>query len=169
MKPIKYALIGGGGFVSRRLAVDLYPIGEGVPSRDAQETYRHVVPFLKLDLTKREQPRAIELKPDDIAYNLSARMLSCKRRVFFWSVNHDGVESIFQMKEEKSVRVSPIATLKRSRDTPSQCRNSASVANLVTITAEWVMRPEVRLGNGVLASNDGMQEDNVARRRRFGE
>ncbi len=109
MNPMKHVLIGGDGFVGRHLAADLHSIGEEVLVADIQQgahdIYRHV-PFLKLDVTKPEQLRAIDLKPDDIVYNLSARMLSPimprrKRRAFFWPVNYDGVENILQFMEEK--------------------------------------------------------------------
>ena len=76
---MKHIIIGGDGFVGRHLADRLSRLGEEVVVGDIVKSdlpvYR-TVPFVTVDVTKPETFRAIDLQPDDVVYNLSARMLS---------------------------------------------------------------------------------------------
>jgi len=99
---MKHIIIGGDGFVGRHLADRLSRLGEEVVVGDIVKSdlpvYR-TVPFVTVDVTKPETFRAIDLQPDDVVYNLSARMLSpimprAKRHDFFFPVNTDGTRNI---------------------------------------------------------------------------
>jgi dTDP-glucose 4,6-dehydratase len=96
---MKHIIVGGNGFVGRHLAGDLHKMGETVIVADVAKSdldiYRHVS-FHKLDVTDRDNFDGLELEPDDIVYNLSAKMLSpimpkAARHDFFYPVNYTGV------------------------------------------------------------------------------
>jgi dTDP-glucose 4,6-dehydratase len=101
---MKHIIIGGDGFVGRKLAVNLVTAGEDVIIADiARGTDRHndTIPHCWFDVTQPETFKSVDLKADDVVYNLSARMLSpimprAKRHDFFWPVNYDGVVNILE-------------------------------------------------------------------------
>src|SRR5215510_7924280 len=99
---MKHLIIGGNGFVGRHLAADLLRLGQDVVVADIARSTLDIydrVPFLQLDITDRSSVAALPLAPDDVVYNLAARMLSpimprAARRDFFWPVNYQGVEHV---------------------------------------------------------------------------
>lgn len=106
---MKHIIIGGDGFVGQRLAANLAAQGEHVVIADiargaarGNDTLWHS----RFDVTDPTSFASVKLKPDDVVYNLSARMLSpimlrARRREFFWPVNHDGVRNILEWMESK--------------------------------------------------------------------
>jgi dTDP-glucose 4,6-dehydratase len=96
---MKHIIVGGDGFVGHHLASDLHKMGQSVVVADVvksgHEIYRHVA-FQKLDVTDRTHFDGLALEPDDVVYNLSAKMLSpimprAARYNFFYPVNYTGV------------------------------------------------------------------------------
>jgi dTDP-glucose 4,6-dehydratase len=109
---MRHILIGGDGFVGRFLAEDLHKRGETVLVADIVKSdlahYRSVE-FIELDVTDRQAFDRIALKPDDMVYNLSARMLSpilprAQRYDFFYPVNTQGVAHILDWMEKAGAR-----------------------------------------------------------------
>jgi dTDP-glucose 4,6-dehydratase len=106
---MRHIIIGGDGFVGRHLAARLADIGETVVVGDIIKSPLDVyarVPFVDIDVTKPETLDRLDLKPDDMVYNMSARMLSPlqpkhKRREFFWPVNTTGTENILTWMDAK--------------------------------------------------------------------
>lgn len=106
---MKHIIIGGDGFVGRYLAKDLHAMGEEVIVADVVKSDHTVyadVPFMQFDITARENFDALPLEPDDVVYNMSAKMLSpimprAKRHDFFWPVNYTGVEYLLDFMEER--------------------------------------------------------------------
>ncbi|MCO4053375.1 MAG: NAD(P)-dependent oxidoreductase [Bosea sp.] len=101
---MKHIIIGGDGFVGQRLANDLAALGEDVIIADihnsAHAAYRKAR-FIRIDVTDPMTLAAIPLAPDDVVYNLSAKMLSpimprAKRHEFFWPVNYNGTRNILE-------------------------------------------------------------------------
>lgn len=105
---MKHIIIGGDGFVGSHLAADLAAMGEKVLVADIHQSgHAHyaTVPFLKIDVTKADSVDAIPLSPDDLVYNLSAKMLSpivtrAERHDFFWPVNYHGTQNILSWMEK---------------------------------------------------------------------
>src|ERR1043166_4896609 len=99
---MKHLIIGGNGFVGRHLAADLLRLGQEVVVADIANSALDIydrVPFLPFDITDRSSVATLPVEPDDVVYNLAARMLSpimprAARRNFFWPVNYEGVEHI---------------------------------------------------------------------------
>lgn len=106
---MKHLLIGGDGFVGAALAADLHRRGEDVLVADIHRSaHAHYasVPFQRLDVTDRASFEALPLGPDDMVYNLSAKMLSpimprAKRHDFFWPVNHLGTANTLDFMESR--------------------------------------------------------------------
>jgi dTDP-glucose 4,6-dehydratase len=104
---MRHIIVGGDGFVGHILAANLAAQGETVIVADVTKSdYDHYakVPFVHLDVTKRRAFDALPLNPDDMVYNLSAKMLSpimpkAKRYDFFYPVNFHGTEHILQWME----------------------------------------------------------------------
>jgi dTDP-glucose 4,6-dehydratase len=105
---MKHIIIGGDGFVGHRLASDLVGLGEEVVVADIRNSGHALyggTRFVRVDVTAPETLRAIPLTPDDVVYNLSAKMLSpimprAKRHEFFWPVNHGGTRNILSWMED---------------------------------------------------------------------
>lgn len=103
-----HIIIGGDGFVGSHLAADLAAMGEDVLVCDIQKSgHAHyaTVPFRQIDVTRPESVDAIPLKPSDVVYNLSAKMLSPivtrrERHDFFWPVNYHGTKNILSWMEK---------------------------------------------------------------------
>lgn len=104
---MKHIIIGGDGFVGSHLAADLTAMGEDVLVCDIQKSaHPHYgqVPFQRVDVTDPASLNAIALTPDDLVYNLSAKMLSPivtrkERYDFFWPVNYHGTQNILAWME----------------------------------------------------------------------
>ena len=99
---MKHVIFGGDGFVGRYLARDLVARGERVIVADVQKSdlpHYAKAKFVHCDVTDAEQVYAVDIKSDDMVYNLSAKMLSplqvrAKRYDFFWPVNYFGAGHI---------------------------------------------------------------------------
>jgi len=104
---MKHIIIGGDGFVGQKLAADLLAENQDVVVADiVKSDHPHYakVPFVHVDVTRPTSLAKLEMGPDDVVYNLSAKMLSpimprAKRREFFWPVNYQGVKFILQRME----------------------------------------------------------------------
>lgn len=99
---MRHVIFGGDGFVGRHLAPKLVADGEDVIVADIVKSdlphYRKAK-FVHADVTDKAQVEAVGIKPDDMVYNLSAKMLSpiqvrAKRHDFFYPVNYFGTENI---------------------------------------------------------------------------
>ncbi|WP_421858139.1 NAD-dependent epimerase/dehydratase family protein [Oricola sp.] len=101
---MKHVIFGGDGFVGRQLAKDLVGRGEDVVVADiamGDVPHYDFVRFVPCDVTNPAMVAAVEIKPDDMVYNLSAKMLSpiqtrAKRAEFFWPVNYFGTVNIIE-------------------------------------------------------------------------
>lgn len=101
---MKHIIIGGDGFVGRHLAHDLVDRGEEVVVSDVVQSRLEVyakATFIHSDITDPAAVDALPITPDDVVYNLSARMLSpiqvrAKRHAFFWPVNFHGAENVMR-------------------------------------------------------------------------
>ncbi|RYE48793.1 MAG: NAD(P)-dependent oxidoreductase [Hyphomicrobiales bacterium] len=101
---MRHIIFGGDGFVGRHLAPRLLNAGHEVIVADIVKSdlphYRDVQ-FVKTDVTSDVSVRNLGIKPDDMVYNLSAKMLSpiqvrAKRHDFFFPVNYYGTENIIR-------------------------------------------------------------------------
>lgn len=101
---MRHVIFGGDGFVGRHLAPKLLGDGQEVVVVDIVKSdlahYRHAR-FVTCDVTDRDSVVNVAIRPDDMVYNLSAKMLSpiqvrAKRRDFFFPVNYHGTENIIQ-------------------------------------------------------------------------
>jgi len=101
---MKHVIFGGDGFVGRHLAERLVADGEEVVVADiARSDLAHYAraTHLDVDVTDASAVAAVPIAPDDMVYNLSAKMLSplqvrAKRRAFFYPVNYDGTKHIIE-------------------------------------------------------------------------
>ncbi|RIY01842.1 NAD(P)-dependent oxidoreductase [Aureimonas flava] len=101
---MKHVIFGGDGFVGRHLAQRLVSDGEEVVVADiAKGDLPHYArsTHLTVDVTDPAAVNAVPIAPDDMVYNLSAKMLSplqvrAKRRAFFYPVNYDGTKHIIE-------------------------------------------------------------------------
>ena len=109
---MRHIILGGDGFVGRRLASDLQALGEEVVVADIRKGPSAIydrVPFVHVDITDPASLRHLTIGADTMLYNLSARMLSpilprAQRRDFFWPVNCDGVANILAHMEQSGCR-----------------------------------------------------------------
>ena len=101
---MKHILFGGNGSVGRHLAARLVREGQDVIVCDvAKDSLPHHANcrFMKLDVTDKAQFMQLDIQPEDVVYNLSARTLSplmvrSKRRDFYWPVNYHGTVNIIE-------------------------------------------------------------------------
>ncbi len=99
---MRHIIFGGDGFVGRHLAPKLVADGEEVLVADIVKSdlpHYGKVRFVRTDVTDPAAVTALGIRPDDMVYNLSAKMLSpiqvrAKRHDFFWPVNYHGTENI---------------------------------------------------------------------------
>lgn len=99
---MKHVIFGGDGFVGRYLARDLSERGEDVLVADiAKSPLAHYanVRHVRCDVTDSASVMAVDIGPDDMVYNMSAKMLSpiqikAKRYEFFYPVNTFGAGNI---------------------------------------------------------------------------
>jgi dTDP-glucose 4,6-dehydratase len=109
---MRHIIIGGDGFVGRHLAADLKKAGESVIVGDIVKSdlgHYDTVDWAHVDVTDTGSFASIALKPDDVVYNLSARMLSpimprAKRHDFFYPVNYDGTVNILNWMDRAGAR-----------------------------------------------------------------
>jgi len=108
---MKHIIFGGDGFVGRVLAAKLVSEGQEVLVADiAKGACEHYgeADWVHLDVTKPDDFSQIAIKPRDVVYNLSAKMLSPivtrkERHDFFWPVNYHGTVNILEaMKAAKA-------------------------------------------------------------------
>ncbi|MEX0346789.1 MAG: NAD-dependent epimerase/dehydratase family protein [Rhizobiaceae bacterium] len=99
---MRHVIFGGDGFVGRHLAPKLMEDGHEVIVADISKSdlshYRDCR-FEFCDVTDADAVASLGIAPDDMIYNLSAKMLSpiqvrAKRHAFFWPVNYHGTENI---------------------------------------------------------------------------
>lgn len=106
---MRHILIGGDGFVGHQLAIELDRMGEKVLVADIAKSQHAVydrVPWVRLDITDKATFDVLELQPDDMVYNVAARMLSpilphAQRHDFFWPVNTEGVAHLLEYMEKR--------------------------------------------------------------------
>lgn len=99
---MRHIIIGGHGFLGRQLAQSLADLGEEVIVADSAYSDLPIygrVRHISMDVRDRQSFEAIPLAPDDMVYNMAAKMLSplqvrAKRHAFFWPVNFHGVENL---------------------------------------------------------------------------
>lgn len=105
---MKHIIFGGNGFVGRYTARDLLAAGEQVLvcdiAKDATLPIYQQAQFLEVDITKPDQVAKVPIAPDDIVYNLAARMLhpiikSAARYEYFYSVDYHGAVHIIDAME----------------------------------------------------------------------
>lgn len=105
---MRHVIFGGDGFVGRHLAPKLLADGEEVIVADIAKgdlAHYRQARFVQCDVTDQAAVHAVGIKPDDMVYNLSAKMLSplqvrAKRHDFFWPVNVHGTENIVAAMEK---------------------------------------------------------------------
>lgn len=109
---MRHVIFGGDGFVGRHLAPKLVADGEEVIVADIVKSdlphYRKAK-FVQADVTDRVAVEAVGIKPDDMVYNLSAKMLSpiqvrAKRHEFFYPVNYHGTENIIHAMDKAGAK-----------------------------------------------------------------
>lgn len=101
---MKHIIFGGDGFVGRHLAERLVHDGEEVLVADiAKSDLPHYARarFVHCDVTNPDDVMKVDIGPDDMVYNMAAKMLSplqvrSKRWQFFWPVNYYGAENIMK-------------------------------------------------------------------------
>ena len=105
---MNHIIFGGDGFVGRHLAEKLIADGENVVIADIVKSdlplYQRAR-FVRCDVTDFAQVQAVGIGPDDMVYNMAAKMLSplqvrAKRWEFFWPVNYYGAENIMKATHE---------------------------------------------------------------------
>jgi dTDP-glucose 4,6-dehydratase len=109
---MRHFIIGGDGFVGRQLAADLLAMGEEVVVADIARDHTPERPnlrFTRIDLKDRGSLDALDFGPDDVVYNLAAKMLSpiqtrANRHQFFWPVNFHGVRNLLERMDKAGPR-----------------------------------------------------------------
>ncbi|RLQ88121.1 NAD-dependent epimerase/dehydratase family protein [Notoacmeibacter ruber] len=105
MSKQRHIIFGGDGFVGRHLAPKLVEDGHEVVVADIVKStlphYENGVAFQHCDVTDKRSVEAIGIGPEDMVYNLSAKMLSpiqvrAKRHDFFFPVNYHGTVNIIE-------------------------------------------------------------------------
>ncbi|MFX9499410.1 NAD(P)-dependent oxidoreductase, partial [Acinetobacter baumannii] len=74
---MKHIIIGGHGFVGQQLAANLVKDGHQVvvaDIEDKQTAHASQVEFVRIDVTSRSSLDRVTVTPDDVVYNLSAKM-----------------------------------------------------------------------------------------------
>lgn len=101
---MKHIIFGGDGFVGRHLAERLVKDGEDVVIADIVKSdlpHYGRARFVHCDVTDLKAVQKVGIGPDDMVYNMAAKMLSplqirSKRWEFFWPVNYYGAENIMK-------------------------------------------------------------------------
>ncbi|WP_374832412.1 NAD-dependent epimerase/dehydratase family protein [Paenochrobactrum pullorum] len=105
---MRHIIFGGDGFVGRYLAPLLLADGYEVIVADIVKSdlpHYNQAQFIHTDVTEPEAIARLNIRPDDMIYNLSAKMLSplqirAKRHDFFFPVNYFGTENIIKAMAE---------------------------------------------------------------------
>ena len=105
---MRHIIFGGDGFVGRHLAPKLVADGEEVIVADiAKGEFPHyrTARWARCDVTDPASVANVGIRPDDMVYNLSAKMLSpiqvrAKRHDFFFPVNYHGTVNIIDAMDE---------------------------------------------------------------------
>ena len=106
---MKHVIIGGDGFVGRYTARDLLALGEEVVICDIHKSDLPIYPevqFVHLDITDKESLANAPIEPDDVVYNMAARMLHPvmprkQRHDYFFSVDYEGAKNVVDMMLQK--------------------------------------------------------------------
>lgn len=101
---MKHIIFGGDGFVGRHMAERLVQDGEEVVVADIVKSdlpHYARARFVRCNVTDADDVMNVEIGPDDMVYNMAAKMLSplqvrAKRWEFFWPVNYYGAENIMK-------------------------------------------------------------------------
>ncbi len=101
---MRHIIFGGDGFVGRHLAQRLVQDGEDVVIADIVKSdlpHYGRARFVHCDVTQMGDVLKVGIGPDDMVYNMAAKMLSplqirSKRWDFFWPVNYYGAENIMK-------------------------------------------------------------------------
>ncbi|SIQ11161.1 dTDP-glucose 4,6-dehydratase [Rhizobium sp. RU20A] len=101
---MKHVIFGGDGFVGRHLAERLLNEGEQVLIADIAKSDLAIyarAQYVRCDVTDPASVAKVDIGPDDMVYNMAAKMLSPlqKRKdrwQFFWPVNYYGAENIMK-------------------------------------------------------------------------
>ena len=109
---MRHVIFGGDGFVGRHLAKKLVADGEEVLVADIVKSelpHYAAARFVHCDVTDPASVAAVEIAPEDMVYNLSAKMLSpiqvrAKRHDFFYPVNYFGTENIIHAMDTAGAR-----------------------------------------------------------------
>jgi dTDP-glucose 4,6-dehydratase len=110
---MKHIILGGDGFVGRFLAKDLLAMNQEVVvgdiKRSAHSHYESGVTFVNADVTQPDSLARLAIGPDDVVYNMAARMLvpiipRRERKSFFWPVNNDGVDNLLAVMDKSGAR-----------------------------------------------------------------
>ena len=109
---MRHIIFGGDGFVGRHLAPKLLADGHDVIVGDIVKSdlahYRQAR-FVTCDVTDPGSVANVAVRPDDMVYNLSAKMLSpiqvrAKRHDFFFPVNYHGTENIIHAMDKAGAK-----------------------------------------------------------------
>jgi dTDP-glucose 4,6-dehydratase len=100
---MKHILIGGDGFVGRHLASKLVSMGEEVVVADIERSDLEIywsVGAIPVDIRDAAAVRRLPIGPDDVVYNLAAKMLTpiqlrSRRHAFCWPTNYDGARNLY--------------------------------------------------------------------------
>jgi dTDP-glucose 4,6-dehydratase len=109
---MKHVIFGGDGFVGRHLAKKLVADGQEVVVADIVKSelpHYASARFVHCDVTDSAAVAAVPIAPEDMVYNLSAKMLSpiqvrAKRHDFFYPVNYFGTENIIHAMDAAGAR-----------------------------------------------------------------
>ncbi|MBN9047529.1 MAG: NAD(P)-dependent oxidoreductase [Rhizobiales bacterium] len=109
---MRHIIFGGDGFVGRYLAPMLLADGHEVIVADIVKSdlaHYSKAAFVETDVTDPQAIRQLGIRPDDMVYNLSAKMLSpiqvrAKRHDFFFPVNYHGTENIIKAMDEAGAK-----------------------------------------------------------------
>jgi len=104
---MQHIIFGGNGFVGRYVARDLIDVGERVLVCDLPNSNRPIydnIPVMPVDITDPASVARVPIAPDDIVYNLAARMLHpiIRRRdryEYFYSVDYHGAVHVIEAME----------------------------------------------------------------------
>ncbi|MHA1559563.1 MAG: NAD-dependent epimerase/dehydratase family protein [Alphaproteobacteria bacterium] len=100
---MKHILVGGDGFVGRHLAAKLVAMGEEVIVADIERSDLDIywsVGAMPVDIRDVAAVRRLPIGPDDVVYNLAAKMLTpiqlrSRRHAFCWPTNYDGARNLY--------------------------------------------------------------------------
>jgi dTDP-glucose 4,6-dehydratase len=106
---MKHIIVGGDGFVGRYIAKELLTKGEQVFICDIQKSPIPIydkATFQHVDITNINAVRSVPFEPNDIVYNVAARMLHPvvkrkERHEYFFSVDYEGAKNVADIAMER--------------------------------------------------------------------